>query len=76
MEYIIMRPFTKAITLGILADFYEHKFPKSDREKLMLLLWVIHLLRRVPGGQPVLTIDEQVRALVLESKKLKTLRDE
>ena len=67
---------TKVITLGILADFYEHKFPKSDREKLMLLLWVIHLLRRVPYGEIEQTLEERVRVLVLESKKFKTLRDE
>lgn len=64
---------TKLITLGILADFYTCKFPKSDRERLTLLLWVIHLLRNY---EPPPTIDEQVRALVLESKKFKTLRNE
>lgn len=62
---------TKVITLGILADFYEFKFPKNDHEKLVLLLWVIHLLRRVRPGEPCL--EDRVRDLVLESKKLKTL---
>ena len=61
---------TKIITLGILTDFYQHKFPKNDREKLVLLLWVIHLLRNY---EPPPTIEEQVSTLVLEAKKFKTL---
>lgn len=62
---------TKIVTLGILADFYQGKFPKNDREKLTLLLWAIHILRNY---EPPMSLDDRVCALVLESKKLKTFK--
>lgn len=55
----------------MLGEFVTLNYPKTDREKLVCLLWAIHLLRNVPRGPP--TLEESVSELVKEARKLKTL---
>jgi hypothetical protein len=59
------------ITMCILGDLMQRKFPRNSREKLVCLLWAMHLIRHVPRGPP--TLEESVSNLVAEARKLKTL---
>ena len=55
----------------IFSELVQGNMPRNNREKLVLVLWAIHLLRNVPRGPP--TLDEMVSTLALEARKLKTL---
>ncbi len=58
------------ITMCILGEFLTGNFPKSDREKLVCIMWAIHMLRNVPAPP---TLEESVSYLVSEARKLKSL---
>jgi hypothetical protein len=55
----------------IFSELIQGNLPRNNREKLVLLLWAIHLLRNVPNGPP--TLDEMVSTLAAEARNLKTL---
>jgi hypothetical protein len=55
----------------ILGELVRGNLPRNNREKLVLVLWAIHLLRNVPNGPP--TTEDMVKTLVSEARKLKTI---
>lgn len=55
----------------MLGEFVQMKFPRNNREKLVCLMWALHLTRNIPRGPP--TLEESVKHLVIEARKLKTL---
>jgi hypothetical protein len=59
------------ISLMILCELLQGNLPRNNREKLVLILWAIHILRNVPNGPP--TMDDMVHSLVSEARKLKTI---
>jgi hypothetical protein len=59
------------ISLMILGELIRGNLPRNNREKLVLVLWAIHLLRNVPNGPP--TTEDMVKTLVSEARKLKTI---
>lgn len=62
------------ITMCILGEFLTGNFPKNDREKLVCLMWAIHMLRNVPEGPKAPpTLEESVSYLVSEARKLKSI---
>lgn len=59
------------ISIMIMYELMRGNRPRNDREKLVLLLWAIHVLRNVPNGPP--STDELVHTLVCEARKFKTI---
>lgn len=59
------------ISLMILSELIQGNLPRNNREKLVLVLWAIHILRNVPNGPP--STEEMVHTLVSEARKLKTI---
>ena len=62
---------SEGISWLIFAEFVQGNLPRNNRERLVLLLWAIHLLRDIPRGPP--TLDEMVSTLASEARKLKTM---
>ena len=66
--------FSDGVTMCILGEFLTGNFPKNDREKLVCLMWSLHMLRNVPEGRPPApTLEESVSYLVSEARKLKSI---
>ncbi len=68
-----MTNISDGITMCILGEFLTGNFPKSDREKLVCLMWAIHMLRNVPAPEAPPTLEESVSYLVSEARKLKSI---